>query len=113
VRSLDTHEEMEVVGEKGPGEKYDAIAPLSPTEDADQDLVEARAGSQEKSAVKGAAGQLEDRAAGRNIEQGSSHLVYRDEMSRDDLSRNLWHLSGALRALRHLSGAGLLLQFVA
>jgi hypothetical protein len=55
VRSLDTHEEMEVVGEKGPGEKYDAIAPLSPTEDADQDLVEARAGSQEKSAVKGAA----------------------------------------------------------
>jgi hypothetical protein len=75
VRSLDAYEEMEVVGEKGPGEEYDAIAALSPTEDADQDLIDAGARSQEESPVQSAAGQLEDRAAGRDIEQRSSHLV--------------------------------------
>jgi hypothetical protein len=75
VRGLDAHEEVEVVGEKGCSEEFDAVASLSSTEDADQDLVEAGTRSEEESPVEGAAGELEDRAAGWNIEQGSSHLV--------------------------------------
>lgn len=75
MRGLDPHEEVEVVGEKGCGEEFDAVAPLSSTEDTDQDLVEAGARSQEESAVEGAAGEFENRSTGGNIEQGSGHLV--------------------------------------
>jgi hypothetical protein len=62
VGGLDTKQEVEVVAREGESTDFDRVELLRPTEGAEDDLVELRAGGEEKAALDGPTGDLDQTA---------------------------------------------------